>query len=78
MDLLYINKLLIRTLLPNPNKRKHALVQILRTMEARCREQNAHSTDLCCSIDTLRIGNADIGIRSNANHYRSKQQQRIR
>ena len=42
-------------------------------MKARCREQNTHGTDLCCSISTLRISNADIGIRSNANHYRSKQ-----
>lgn len=78
MDLPYINKLRIRILLPNLNKRAHALIQIQKTMKAKCREQNTHSTDLCCSISTLRIGNADIGIRSNANHYRSRQQQRIR
>ena len=78
LDLPYINKLLIRTLLPNPNKRAHALAQIQRAMKARWFEQYKQGTYLCCSINTLRIGNADIGIRSNANHYRSKQQQRIR
>ena len=74
----YIHKLLIHTPTESEQAHTHALAQIQKTLKARYREQNTRGTDLCCSIDTLRIGNADIGIRSNANHYRSKQQQRIR
>lgn len=50
MDLPYINKLHIRILLPNLNKRAHALAQIQKTMKARCREQNTHGTDLVAAL----------------------------
>ena len=67
-----------RILLPNLSKHMHAPAQILKTLKARYREQKTQGADLCCSIGALCIGNADIGLRGNANHYQSGQQQRIR
>lgn len=64
-----------RILLPNLGKRMHAPAQIQKTLKARCREQKTQGADLYCSIDTLCIDYADIGLRGNANHYRSRQQQ---
>lgn len=66
-----------RILLPNLSKHMHAPAQILKTLKARYREQKTQGAGLCRSIGTLHIGTADIGIRGNANHYQSRQQQRI-
>lgn len=65
----YITMLRNRILLPNLSKHMHVPAQILKTLKARYREQKTQGVDLCCSIGTLRIGDADIGLRGNASHY---------